>query len=256
MIMITIRHYKKIYPWVLIGWLGTFAFCTSSSSNSHSESSSGDGAVTSSLNRFAIIGNNLYAGNTNLLSIFDITNPAQPVSLNQVTTSTMIETVFPYQNNLLLGSSTGLYIYDLINPQLPGFVSSYVHFTACDPVVAANNVAFVTLRSGCGQSLNELHVLDISNINSPVLLQVYPMTLPGGLFLDGNLLFVADDSAGLKIYNILINNVLSLRENIALSAVDVIADNATGTLYIVDKGGIYLYDYTTNPVTFISRLTY
>lgn len=250
------RQYQNISAWVLISWLGIILSCTNSGISKNTNSSSGNGAITSSLNKFAIIGNNLYAGNDLWLNVFDLTNPAQPVAINQISTPTVVETVFPYQNYLLIGSSTGLYIYDLTNPQLPGFISSYVHFTACDPVVAANNVAFVTLRSGCGQTLNELHVLDISNINSPVLLNTYPMTHPGGLFLDGNLLFVADDSGGLKIYDIQVNNTLSLRETIAVNAFDVIADNGTGTLYIADTSGIFLFNYTTNPVTSISFLLY
>ena len=74
---------------------------------------------------------------------------------------------------------------------------------SCDPVIADEKYAYVTLRTGttCNGVNNRLEILDIANINSPSLVKTYEMTNPHGLSKDGNLLFVCDGANGLKVYN-------------------------------------------------------
>jgi hypothetical protein len=158
-----------------------------------------------------------------------------------------METLYRLGNNLFVGTTTGLLIYDLVNPRKPNQISSYDHLTACDPVVVDGQYAYVTLRTGtmCTNGQNLLEVIDKSSINNPFLVKSYPMFNPHGLGVDGNLLFVCDGAAGLKIYDktdpleIITNQVTHYPE---IDTYDVIPLN--DILMLVGKGGIYQYDYS------------
>jgi len=158
-----------------------------------------------------------------------------------------METLFLLQNNLFVGTTTGLLIFDLVNPQKPQQISSYDHITACDPVVADGQYAYVTLRTGtmCANGQNLLEVIDISSVTEPFLMKSYPLFNPHGLGVDGNLLFVCDGAAGLKIYDksdplaIITNQVAHYPD---FDTYDVIPLN--DILILVGEGGIYQYNYS------------
>ncbi len=46
-----------------------------------------------------------------------------------------------------------------------------------------------------------LSVVNIKNIDQPKLVMTYPLTNPHGLGKDGDLLFICDGTAGLKIFD-------------------------------------------------------
>ena len=96
-----------------------------------------------------------------------------------------------------------MYIYNISNGNNPVKESQFLHVQSCDPVIADEKYAYVTLRTGttCNGVNNRLEILDIANINSPSLVKTYEMTNPHGLSKDGNLLFVCDGANGLKVYN-------------------------------------------------------
>lgn len=104
---------------------------------------------------------------------------------------------------LFLGSRTGMYIYDIADPAFPARVSEFQHGTACDPVVVEGEYAYVTLRGGndCGATESGLYIVDMTDIERPVLLTSYPMDEPYGLGYHGSLMFVCDGDSGLKIYD-------------------------------------------------------
>jgi hypothetical protein len=158
-----------------------------------------------------------------------------------------METLFRLENNLFVGTTTGMLIFDLVNPQKPVQISSYDHLTACDPVVVDGQYAYVTLRTGnmCNNGQNLLEVIDISSITNPFLVKSYPMFNPHGLGTDGDLLFVCDGAAGLKIYDksdplaIITNQIAYYKD---FDTYDVIPMD--GILMLVGEGGIYQYDYS------------
>ena len=158
-----------------------------------------------------------------------------------------METLFRMDDKLFIGTTTGMLIYDISNATQPALVSFYDHITACDPVVVDGQYAYVTLHSGnmCGNGQNLLEVIDISSIANPYLIKSYPMFNPHGLGVDGNLLFVCDGAAGLKIYDKtdpqeIITNQLAYYPS--LSAYDVIPMN--GILMLIGEDGIHQYDYS------------
>ena len=92
---------------------------------------------------------------------------------------------------------------------------------------------------------NLLEVIDISSLANPYLVKSYPMFNPHGLGTDGDLLFVCDGAAGLKIYDksdplAIITNRIAYYPD--LDTYDVIPMN--GILMLVGKEGIYQYDYS------------
>jgi hypothetical protein len=181
------------------------------------------------------------------LKTVDVTTASEMAVIDSVDMPRNMETLFRLEENLFVGTTTGLLIFDLTDPQKPSYVSSYDHITACDPVVVDGQYAYVTLRTGnmCNNGSNLLEVVDISSIANPYLVKSYPMFNPHGLGTDGELLFVCDGAAGLKIYN-KTNPMAIITSQVAhypdFDTYDVIPMN--GILMLVGKGGIYQYDYS------------
>jgi len=158
-----------------------------------------------------------------------------------------METLFKLEDKLFVGTTTGMLIYDISNATQPRQISSYDHITACDPVVVDGQYAYVTLRTGtmCANGQNLLEVIDISSITNPYLVKSYPMFNPHGLGIDGDLLFICDGAAGLKIYDKsdpldIINNKLAHYPD--FDTFDVIPMD--GILMLIGEDGIYQYDYS------------
>lgn len=217
----------------------------------------GAGGIGGSMARFAIVNDYLYTVNISQLGVFNINEPQNPVKLGTSYIGWNIETVYPFKQKLFIGSSTGMFIYDITNPQIPKREGMFSHARACDPVVADDDYAFVTLRSGnnCNSTSNQLDVIDIKNFAVPNLLKTYSMTNPFGLAIDGNLLFVCDGPAGLKIYDRTEpTNLVMLHHIKNIETFDAIARNKT--LLVVAKDGLYQYDYSqTQQIRLLSKLS-
>jgi hypothetical protein len=212
--------------------------------------------ISGSMARFTITKDYLYAVSPNTLFSFSLADPANPSQTSSKAMGWNIETVYPFKDKLFLGSTSGMFIYDITNPSSPVQEGQFSHVRSCDPVIAEDTYAYVTLRSGttCLGYTNELDVLNIANLNSPYLVQTYAMTNPKGLSKDGNLLFICDGSAGLKIYNSARPIYLELVKTFDnMDAYDVIAYN--GIAVVTAKDGLYEFDYS-NPgkITQISHL--
>ncbi len=168
-----------------------------------------------------------------------------------------IETVFPFKDKLFIGSNTGMLIYSVQNPASPEKQGEFNHVRTCDPVIADDNYAYVTLHSGtrCTGFTNQLDVLNISNIQSPQLIKSYPLTSPRGLSKDGNILFICDGNDGLKVFNATDPNNITLFKQFALGeANDVIAYN--NIALVVTNNGLYQYDYSNIlDIKLISKIT-
>ena len=250
---------EKMEDYQYGGWLfrGEMNFVMSADASAKWTGSAGTGG---SMARFMLNEDYLYVIAVPIrLKTVDITSPAEMEVIDSIDVPRNMETLFRLENNLFIGTTTGMLIFDLVNPKKPVQVSSYDHIRACDPVVVDGQYAYVTLRTGnmCNNGQNLLEVIDISSITHPYLVKSYPMFNPHGLGTDGNLLFVCDGDAGLKIYNK--SNPLSIITNqIAyypdFDTYDVIPMN--GILMLVGDGGIYQYDYS-NPenIVQISHIT-
>lgn len=206
-----------------------------------------------SLARFAILGQTLYTVDEQSLRTFSLGNPTQPTPGTRIQLQFGVETIYPKDHYLFLGTQRGMYIFDAATPQTPRQVAYYQHVVSCDPVVVDNRYAYVTLRSGrsCGGGVNQLQVIDLTNLSQPRLAQSYPMLGPQGLGVDGNQLFVCDID-GLKVFDTSQAPVLTQKQFFPIQVVDVIPDN--GTLLAIGAAGLYQYSYTGTTLQQLSLL--
>ncbi len=200
-----------------------------------------------SMARFTIYDDYLYAINNSSLKLFNISDLTDPTFEKDIYISWRIETIFPYEQKLFIGGQQGMYVYSIQNPALPEFISEFRHASACDPVVVSGDLAYVTLRSGnlCGAAESQLNVIDISNLESPVLIKEYTMQEPYGLGIDDSILFVCDGDAGLKIYNAF--DPLAIDSNQIKVYPDVQAFDVIplgNVLLMIGVDGLYQYDYS------------
>ncbi|HUC79532.1 MAG TPA: hypothetical protein VMR70_01400 [Flavisolibacter sp.] len=210
-----------------------------------------------SMASFTIINNFLYTVSASSLYTIDISNPINPFKTADRNMGWGIETIYPFQNKLFIGSRTGMFIYDLANPANPVQQGQFNHVRSCDPVIADGQYAYVTLRGGtaCNSTINELNVIDVSNLSNPVLKTRRTLTNPHGLAKDGNTLMICDGKDGLKIYDAADPLNLKLVKTVAgLETFDVIAMNRKAI--VVAKDGLYQYDYSdaSNP-SLISKIS-
>jgi len=230
-------------------------------SNSRAESSgvSGSGVgIGGSMARFGIKDKVLYVVDQNTLKVFDITNKTTPVKVNDLNPGWNVETMFLTEKNMFLGTTTGMVIFDITNPTSPVSQSFFRHARSCDPVVVDDTLAYVTLRTGtnCGGNLNTLDVVNIKNINSPKMVMTYGLTNPHGLGKDGDLLFICDGSAGLKVYDAsdpkqITSHLIYSYPNIR--AYDVIPIG--NLLVLIGDDGLYQYNYSNiQNITLLSSI--
>lgn len=190
---------------ILLGIWGIFSLSscsteTSISSDSgmgiirNSTSIGGTTGVGGSFARFTIVGDYLYVLHRNTLFTYLISDPANPQFLGPVQIGSGNETIHHNGNHLFLGADQGMRVYSIQDPTRPRFVGEYTHATACDPVIVINNYAYVTLHSGteCRGNINQMDVLDVSNVSQPRLLNTLPMKQPKGLGGNSEYLYVCD----------------------------------------------------------------
>jgi hypothetical protein len=235
---------SEVYP---VFKTGIAAMDNSSFMTLSSGVSSGGVGIGGSMARFGLKDKVLYLLDGNTLELFDITFKTAPSLLFTINPGNGIETMFLTDKNMFLGTTTGMIIYDITNAQAPVRKSTYNHIRSCDPVVVDDTLAYITLRSGtnCGGNVNCLDVINIKNILKPSLLRSYPMTNPYGLGKDGNLLFVCDGKAGLKVYdasdaNNISGNLIYTYPNIKAFDVIPIGD----ILVLISDEGLFQYNYS------------
>ena len=205
--------------------------------------------VGGSMARFGLYKDFLYTVNQNTFFTFKLNSNSEATLLNTVNVNWNVETIFITDNHLFLGTQSGLIVESLEVPERPTQIGSFTHMTSCDPVVIKGDLAFVTLKGGTtcrGGTLNQLDVVQMNDSYSKfTLLKSYPMSGPQGLGIDGDLLFVCDGDAGLKIYNV--SDPLTIAQHLiasfpSINAYDVIARN--NYLFMIGKEGFLLYDYS------------
>ncbi len=157
-----------------------------------------------SVTRFTIAENYLYVVTNHFLYVYGLSNPAKPELVHTLDLNFDIETIYPYNKYLFLGTKTGLYVYSIDTASSPRLIGQAQHARSCDPVVANDSVAFVTLKStgGCGPAVAGLYIHDITNITNPVLKTTIELPDPVGLGLQDSILYVCCGSAGMKVFNV------------------------------------------------------
>jgi hypothetical protein len=231
--------------------LSVFLLCACSKDGSNNVTTLSNTGVGGSLSKFTIVGNFLYAVDNHFLYSYDISNPSNPVKTNTSAMNFDIETIYPFNNRLFIGTRTGLFIYSIDTPSIPSKISEARHARSCDPVVANDSIAFVTLKgnSNCGPAQSGLYVHDIRNIFQPVLVKTLAINNPEGLGLKGAVLYVCCNADGLKVFNVSQpSNPIEIRTVTGAYFKDVIPYGNLLICYV--STGLILYDISdpTNPL--------
>lgn len=232
---------------------GTVVSFSGNTNNVRSATASNNSnAIAGSMARFMMIDSYLYAiSDEATVKVFDIASPSMPLvktfnPWQDANTWGMIETLFTFKDHLFIGSNSGMLAYDVSSPENPNYLSMYDHMTACDPVVANDDYAFVTLRSGdqCGfNNSDQMDIMDISNIMNPREIAVHSMSNPHGLSLDNEsqVLFVCDGWDGLRVFDIKdINNLRELTHQSG-NTYDVITHR--NIAHVIGNEGLVQYQY-------------
>ncbi len=233
------------WQWFGDGRLASFAMAESGDASGGA--SKGAPGIAGSLARFALADDNLYALDAGLLKNLNIASPLAPVNAMEANAAWDSETLFPRGDELFIGAASGMHIFDISNRDMPEYISSYNHVNSCDPVIVEGDLAFVTLRSGtlCDGFTNQLEVIDISDLQNPRPLHIFPMFNPHGLTKDGSTLFICDGEDGLKVFDA--SDVSAIDQNLiahdrSIQAYDIIAFNNIAML--IGDDGLYQYDYS------------
>ena len=228
-------------------WFGGGIIFESQMAFSSFATNSGQKATTDgkggSMARFAISFAHLYAVTTSSLLALDLVNPEKPVWKSTTNLPWGVETIYPFKDKLFIGANSGMHIFTIDNPAAPKEAGTFTHARVCDPVIADDNYAYVTLRSGtiCQGFINQLDVVNIENIFSPKLVKSYPLTNPHGLDKDGDYIYVCDGKDGLKVMDASNINNVTLKKTLALKdPFDVICWNKVAIVSAAD--GLHQYD--------------
>jgi hypothetical protein len=236
------------------GWQGG-GVLLSGGSGSQSTTTTGKAG---SMSRFALINNYLYTVSSFTLNAINISNTSNPTVVAKQNIGWNIETIYPFKNKLFIGSQTGMQIFSVANAAQPVYISGFSHARLCDPVIADDNYAYITLHSGtvCQGTQNELDVVDIRNLSTPTIVKRTNLTKPQGLSKDGNTLFVCDDDAGIKVFDVSNPENPILKQTLSLAAsYDVICNN--GIALVSAKEGLHQYNYSNiNNVIKVSSFIY
>lgn len=228
------------------------------SSSSFASSTPGKSGIGGSMARFTLLNNYLYTVTDRELYAFNVSTPQDPQFVKKsFIDNQLIETIYPFKNKLFIGSTQGMFIYDVSTPGAPVKQAQFTHVRSCDPVIADDNTAYVTLRSGtnCGGNINQLQAININDIFNPTLIKNYSMTNPFGLGKEGNVLFICDGKDGVKVYDAADPADLKLIKKIGgMETFDVIAWNKKAL--VVAKDGLYQFDYTNiNNIRLLSKIS-
>ncbi len=223
------------------------ASIAASSVNYAAATPNGAGVATNgSTARFSIINNFLYTVSTYQLTSFDISQSFSPSFTSKVPVDYHVETIYPLKDKLFVGTNNGMYMYDVLSsPGTPALLGSFTHVRGCDPVVADDKYAYVTINdsSACLGFNNELQIVDIESLGNSYMVRSYQLVHPVGLSKDNNNLFICDGKDGLKVFNVAdVNNIKMIAQLKDGVVYDVIAEN--GLAIVLAGKSIYQYDYS------------
>lgn len=199
-----------------------------------------------SLARFTIAHDKLYIVDNYTLKAFSLSEPMRPKAIDSLEIGWGTETIFGMGDSILfIGTQLGMHILSIKEDGSLEFLSTYEHIVSCDPVVAQDTLAYVTLRSEnlCEQGADVLEVVDIRDLLDPQLIYRQPMINPHGLGISDTLLFVTEGLHGLKIFDI--NSPTDLEEITFLQNVHLVDVIPRSNLLIATGSeGIYQFDYS------------
>lgn len=244
---------KKLTIYFLLSGI---PFLLASCAMSEKDDSGGDvvSGKGGSLARFTIAGEYLYTVDQANLHTFSLAESEHPKKLLSKPLGIYTETIYPYENSLLLGTETGMFVFSLSNPASPQQTSYFQHIRSCDPVVAENGFAYITLNTAnrrCFNGMNELQIVNISNLSSPKLVKTINLTTPMGLDITSDTLYVCDQ--GVRVFDVINKqSPVEIRHITDIPAKDIICQQ--GRIIVIGDKGLYQYKLTSSGIQKLSTI--
>jgi hypothetical protein len=218
-----------------------------------------DSLISGKYTTMKVSGDYIYAITDSELVTIDNSDKDMPQEIDRITLGGQLENLYLDETVIFIGSTTDLHILEIQNNGLVEKRSSTEHIdfastpnvNPCDPAIANNDIAYVTLSSvqpdnqaPCGGSIiiNELKIYNVENLNAPVLVETIPLDSPQGLAIDGDFLFVTNLNTGTDVFSIDHQGNVTLVNHIEGGAHDVIATD--NTVRIVSSSKINQYNYS------------
>lgn len=205
--------------------------------------------VGGSYAKFQILDNALYTLDDYKLSTFNISD-YNNIFLSSETWlggwfGGELETTFILKENLFIGATNGMHIVSLEDEFNPVYTSSFIHATGCDPVVAEDYTAYITVRGGnsCGAIEDQINIIDVTDITMPIEHSTYFLSSPYGLGVKDQILYVCNDD-GINVFDAQNPSNIILKNTYQNISKDIIP--LASHLIAVGENVIYQYNYTDN----------
>ncbi|MDX5325085.1 MAG: hypothetical protein LPK80_02380 [Bacteroidota bacterium] len=227
-----------------------------SCNSSRSDSTLSGNGVSGSFSRFEVEGNALYTFDEQFMTVIDISDPRSPSEVSQTRTMAPAESTRKRDSVLFVASSSGLEIFDISTPLVPQALYAISHISSCDPIALKDSMAYLTLRSDpdvarCRRGVDRLDILNIKDIQRPVLVNDLEMTRPMGIGVQDSLLWVCDD--GLKVFSLKDPYQPQLKDHFqTIDAIDIVI--RADLLIVSGKTRIYQYRYENGQLIQLSQL--
>jgi hypothetical protein len=147
-------------------------------------------------------------------------------------------------------SNGGLRIFDVSDPISPTMRSTYLGLRVVD-VAVEGDFAYVIGRSGVSSSSGSaLHILDVRNLDAPVLRGSYPLSpVLGQVVVANNVAYVSTLQSGLQLFDVSNPDAPTLLKTVPINEASGLAV-AGGFAYVAGGGNIHAIDVTNpaNPV--------
>lgn len=196
--------------------------------------------------KFQIYNNVLYTLDDYVLNAFNITDYNSISLTSEVWIGGwfggVLETTFILKDYLFIGATDGMHIVGLQDEFNPVYVSSFTHATGCDPVVVEGNTAYITVRGGntCGAIEDQINVIDVTDMNTPIEHSTYFLSSPYGLGVRDQVLYVCNNE-GIQVFNAQNPSEIVLINTYGANAKDIIP--LSSHLIAVGDNVIHQYNY-------------
>ncbi len=244
---------KKLSIYITTACLLLIGACSKDSA-SDALSATGQGG---SLARFTIAQDHLYVVDDEKLYAYSVANASKPTLKSSQAIGIDVETIYSYKDKLFIGSQNAMYIYSISDAARPSKLGDASHVRSCDPVIANDSIAYVTVRGGssCGGTTNALFVYDVTDVLNPKERNMINLENPYGLGMKDDRLFICDGYTGLKVFDISDpEDPTYLKTYTGESYYDVIV--YSDLLLCMVDGGMVIYRIDANKeLVFLSKVT-
>ena len=205
------------------------------------------------IDRFAIVGNNLYVAFNSSIKVYDIHNPSLPTNIGNVNMTAKTLSIQSLADSfIVVGTSLGEELYNIAKSNLLQNYMPIPDAVFYDPMVYKSNYLYGLV--GIPQNSYAPNAIIIYNQKigpSGATSTKKNIYLPKDLAIDSNNnLFICD--SGLKVFDVSISTNINLIKHFNVEANKIKAYN--DNLVILGNTGLYQYQYINGSLNLLSKI--